>query len=330
MFGFGFFILIVVSAYVANLAAFLTWSMPEFVGTMEGAVTNNLIVCAHPVLEEELKAAWPTAKFLFNQGGNDYIDMLDDYDAGNCDVIAASKMDIDSDLSSSHGLCKRNLVFSDSLVIENPVALPIRPELAPTLSYWMYHAEKAHGITFLSTKEEYDANQQPPCNLEFTAEQIEEANDMAQIGIENLFFPFVFFLGAAVLAIILQLVHQQAVRKGRFATLVGRQSTFNLMGSVDLPSKADDSMEEEGEDSENELPPTDTYRSNGGAVSLVKGSMVSDAEVHIDEFHDNGHTRGGSTSLHINATSRLQLLAETDVFNEILDCIQEIKRQKES
>ena len=36
MFGFSFFILIVISAYVANLAAFLTNDVPDYVGTVEG------------------------------------------------------------------------------------------------------------------------------------------------------------------------------------------------------------------------------------------------------------------------------------------------------
>ena len=49
--GFGFFILIAVSAYVANLAAFLTLrTTGEVVNTMEGAVAAGAAICAHPAV----------------------------------------------------------------------------------------------------------------------------------------------------------------------------------------------------------------------------------------------------------------------------------------
>ena len=69
MFGFGFLILIVVSAYVANLAAFLTMSVPNYIGTMEEVVAAGLTVCANPVIKEELEHLWPKAKFFFEENG---------------------------------------------------------------------------------------------------------------------------------------------------------------------------------------------------------------------------------------------------------------------
>ena len=48
--GFGFFILITVSAYVANLAAFLTLSTTDDVKTMDGAVVASMTVCVHPAI----------------------------------------------------------------------------------------------------------------------------------------------------------------------------------------------------------------------------------------------------------------------------------------
>ena len=63
-----------------------------------------------------------------------------------------------------------------------------------------------------------------------------------------------------------------------------------------------------------------------GVTSIARGSVISDTVVLDDEVH----MREGFTNLDINATSRLQLLVETGAFDDILDCVQEIKRQKEN
>ncbi len=76
MFGFSFFILIVVSAYVANLAAFLTQSLPDFVGTMDAAIENGYSICAHPVVQSQLAIAWPRANFIFSSSGKDFYGMV--------------------------------------------------------------------------------------------------------------------------------------------------------------------------------------------------------------------------------------------------------------
>ena len=57
MFGFAFFILIAVSAYVANLAAFLTRSTATSINTIEAAVKEGLVICAHPAVETELNVS---------------------------------------------------------------------------------------------------------------------------------------------------------------------------------------------------------------------------------------------------------------------------------
>ena len=130
MFGFGFFILIVVSAYVANLAAFLTRSMPRYIGTMEEVVDAGLQVCAHPALREEYKIAWPTANFVFNESGDeDFYGLIEDYDNGRCDVIAIGSVETLADMDLLNMFCTRDLVMTDSLVLENPIAYPIRADL---------------------------------------------------------------------------------------------------------------------------------------------------------------------------------------------------------
>ena len=91
MFGFAFFILISVSAYVANLAAFLTRkSIDGTIATMEGAVAKGWNICAHPVIKTELGIAWPKANFVFSESGKEFHGMLDDYADGKCGAMAIS------------------------------------------------------------------------------------------------------------------------------------------------------------------------------------------------------------------------------------------------
>jgi hypothetical protein len=157
MLGFGFFVLITVSAYVANLAAFLTRNMNK-TKSMEGAVASNMIICAHPALRSELQIAWPKANFYFTESGNKYPGVLKDYSSGRCDVLAIGWEDISMDLTFREQICEMNLVFTDSLIIEIPVAFPVRSDLASWFSYWMYQGEKFHDLSISTEKEIYTNN----------------------------------------------------------------------------------------------------------------------------------------------------------------------------
>lgn len=74
-------------------------------------------VCAHPALSTELKVAWPTVRFVFND--NDYYGMLDAYARGECDVLAVSETDVTSAEDVLTAFCKSGIVLTESLVIEN-------------------------------------------------------------------------------------------------------------------------------------------------------------------------------------------------------------------
>ncbi|KAL7550375.1 hypothetical protein ACHAWF_013616 [Thalassiosira exigua] len=85
LFGFGAFVLVVVSAYVANLAAFLTMDHYQYVGTIEEARRQGWKVCALPVTKEELEVAWPDVKFVFSgAGAGSYLGLIEEWDAGKC------------------------------------------------------------------------------------------------------------------------------------------------------------------------------------------------------------------------------------------------------
>ena len=101
-------------------------------------------------------------------------------------------------------MCERDLVFTDSFVVENPVAWPIRPEYAAGLSYWMYQADKKHGITIDSVKEEYEKKnqvQKPSCTVELSQEEMNAEDDgFTPVKLENLAFPFMFYASFAIVA----------------------------------------------------------------------------------------------------------------------------------
>ena len=182
MFGFGFFILITVSAYVANLAAFLTRSM-DVVQSMDGAVAAGKIICAHPAVENELQIAWPKANFYFHQGGKEFIGMIKDYDLGLCDFLAVSWEDTSMNLKFTEMICDRNLAFTESLIIEMPVAFPVRSELAAGFSYWMIQAKRLHGLSIPIEKKRYleESAWIGSCDVQLSAEVNESSDDYAAI-----------------------------------------------------------------------------------------------------------------------------------------------------
>ncbi|KAL7533811.1 hypothetical protein ACHAXR_005454, partial [Thalassiosira sp. AJA248-18] len=287
-----------VSAYVANLAAFLTRNDLNVVSTIEDVVAQGSKICAHPALQDDLERQHPGAKFVFNQEGKELFGLVEDYDAGKCDVLAVGKMDSLGDLNLMDQFCERHLVYTESLIIENAVGFPIRPELASGFSYWMYHAEEYHGVSPQVSREEYDAenNLSPKCNV-MLSEQDGEASDYTKISVENLIFPIMFYLGFAVLAVILQLYYRWVMKSGnenlRRSTLVGRASTLNLFaGTERFEKKDDDEYYEEEDDVEEDVldrsraldrrfgstegRDVQSPRSENTGASIAKGTMMSD------------------------------------------------------
>ncbi|KAL7545018.1 hypothetical protein ACHAWF_008392 [Thalassiosira exigua] len=224
MFGFGFFILIAVSAYVANLAAFLTRSSFDGVKTMEGAVAAHYTICAHPVLKEELQAAWPKAMFYFHEDSKEYVGMMDDYVAGKCKAMVVSWRDTAYDTPYVEMLCENKLVYTESLVIEMPMGFPVRRQLAAGISFWILEAEKYHAVSIKKLKEELP--QASSCEIRYSAEDA-ESSEYDAITLENMVFPFMFFLACTIVAVVLQIVHQCKVVRGR-ESLIGRRSSMNL------------------------------------------------------------------------------------------------------
>ena len=226
MFGFGFFILIAVSAYVANLAAFLTRNITE-VNSVESVVAAGLTICAHPAIQHELKTAWPKANFYFIDGSKGFNAMTDDYDLGHCKVLAVGLEDTSMDLALMKKFCDRDLVFTRSLFVDIPIAFPVRPELASDISYWMFEGERFHDITFSNEKNKYSEEHGKGCDVQLSEEEDESSDDYAKITVLMMIFPLIFFLGFAFLAVLLQLIHQARI-KSRRKTLLGAMSVAEV------------------------------------------------------------------------------------------------------
>jgi len=243
MFGFGFFILITVSAYVANLAAFLTRSM-DVVQSMNGAVAAGKIICAHPAVENELQIAWPEANFYFTQSGREFIGMIEDYDLGLCDFLAVGWEDTSMNLKFREMVCDRNLAVTESLIMEIPVAFPVRSELASGFSYWMMQAQRFHDLSIPIEKKRYAEESEwlGSCDFQLSTEANESSDDYAEITVGMMFFPLIFFLSCTVLALIMQMLHQYQIKKGR-ESLVGRAedlevTTDKRVGRKDAASRS--------------------------------------------------------------------------------------------
>uniref|UniRef100_A0A6U6GMI0 Ionotropic glutamate receptor C-terminal domain-containing protein n=1 Tax=Odontella aurita TaxID=265563 RepID=A0A6U6GMI0_9STRA len=225
LFGFGFFILISVSAYVANLAAFLTLNSAEYVRTMEEAVAAKYKICAHPAIQTELEVGWPDAIFYFHKDANEFPGMLDDYLAGKCNALVVGHEDTSMDAGFLERLCEIDLVYTESVVAEIPQAFPIRSDIASGFSYWMYQGER-RGVTLQTAKDEFA--QDISCNVRISAEEDTQGSEYDEITIKNMFFPIMFFTSCATLAVLLQIKHQYNESKGKTSAL-GRKSTLNLV-----------------------------------------------------------------------------------------------------
>jgi hypothetical protein len=230
MFGFGFFILITVSAYVANLAAFLTRNVNE-IKSMEGAVASNMIICAHPAIQSELGIAWPKANFYFTESGQEFNGMLEDYRLGRCDVMAVGWEDASMDLIFREQICEMDLVFTDSVIIEIPIAFPVRSDLASGFSYWMYQGERFRDLSVETVKETYvEEYGWESCNVEISGGVNELNHDYDKITVRMMFLPLMLFLSCSVLAVLMQVLHQRQRKDGR-RSLVGRTSALNVMSN---------------------------------------------------------------------------------------------------
>ena len=335
MFGFGFFILIAVSAYVANLAAFLTQTgLEKSVGSMKEVIDRNIPICGHPALEEEIRMKWPDAKWVFSSG---FDGMLEAYARGDCKLLAVGREDTIMDMNVLDKMCEHDLVYTDVLVTENPIAFPIKKELASAFSYWMYLGEKTYGIDLDSAKQAFiEKNDfKPQCEVELSQlSGVDEASDFTPVSSSNMFLPIMAFVGCALTAVILQLIHDDKRKKGRTTTF-GRKSTLDIYAGI-KKSHVGEILSEEGRhlqthDHSDVDRTGDDFHENGAPQSsaapksILKGSI--DEMAIANENADDDMKEGDNDASH-----RIEKLVESGMMEEVLlDCLdffQDMKKLK--
>lgn len=117
-----------------------------------------------------LELAWPNANFYYHPDGLDFNGVIDDYINGKCEVLAIGYETTSLDSYFLERLCDENLVFTTSVIIEVPVALPCREDLSSGLSYWIREGGD-NGITLQKIKEKYKPSLS--CNVHFNGDEIE-------------------------------------------------------------------------------------------------------------------------------------------------------------
>ena len=353
MFGFGFFILIAVSAYVAELAAMLTQTgLEKSVGTMQQVVDRNIPICGHPVLEEEMRIKWPEANWLFPTDNPQYAGMLEAYDRGDCKVLAIGREDSTMDVNFMNKMCELDLVYTDVLVIENPIAFPINPQLASPFSYWMYTAEKTYGVDLNSVKNAFiEKNDiKPQCEIQLS-QLSNHSEELPQVSPSNMFLPIMFFVACALIAAVMELYHESKRKKGRTTTF-GRNSTLDiyLNSVVQQPVAQNKGVDEKLEEDDWEMPRAKAIVRRRQTLDNSDVDKICDfpgANIPGDEFHENGASqtqRSGSNNLtadnavavkgednDISHRHRIEELVESGVIDDVLDCFdffQEMKKLK--
>ena len=172
------------------------------------------------------------------QDGNEFRGILNDYDEGKCGAMIVGWEDTASDIDLLNMFCERNLAFTGSAIAEIPMAFPIRSQLAPGFSYHLYHAQRYHDISSTTVTQDYlkSNGMVTTCDLQMSATENEDS-DTTPIVVRNMTLPLILFGACAIIAAVLQMIHERHVRHvtnrnsasgGHRSSALGRVSTLNL------------------------------------------------------------------------------------------------------
>jgi hypothetical protein len=247
-FGFSFLILVVAAAYTANLAAFLTIegdTNGHYIRSVEEAMLTKTPLCGHIALKSELITAWPGANWVFTEAseGDGYVGMLENFDAGNCGGLIGGKGDLLGDTILMNKFCARNLVDTNTMILEKPVAFPACKDMVAGISYWIYEAER-RGIAF----ESYQDASQPPqvCQMSISDNDADgEQEDLRPLTPANFALPLLTVVLCCLIATILQLRHQTMVhRRSHYKrdTTSRTKSLSNYKDTTILPTSFDNTF----------------------------------------------------------------------------------------
>ena len=69
-------------------------------------------------------------------------------------MLAVGSWSSEMDSALLDELCKNKLVFTESVLVEVPIAFPVKEEFASGISYWIHEANR-NGITIEKVKDKF-------------------------------------------------------------------------------------------------------------------------------------------------------------------------------